>query len=408
MSEHRRRSTSSRREGGRRDGNRRAPRRPTLAGLRFTVEVGPVAHGGHCVARLPAGSLAATGEDLGGTVVFVRHTLPGERVVVVLTDGRPGDRFVRGDAVEVLVAVPERVPAPCPVSGPGGCGGCDFQHVEPAHQRRLKAQVVAEQLQRLAGVTWDGEVEPVPGDADGLRWRTRMRYHPVPGGGRGLRAHRSERVVPVEDCLLEAPGAHVVIEGEPDTESLVEDVRGRRFEVAGDGFWQVHRGAPETLVAAVLDAAQVGPGDRVLDLYAGVGLFTAFLAEISGPTGRVLAVEGDRRAAAYARENLADLPWVEVRDGSVEDVVAGLPAPYDVVVLDPPRVGARRVVVEQVAALAPRRVVYVACDPAAFARDVAIFAEQGYRLGGLRAFDLFPMTHHVECVATLVSSGADG
>jgi tRNA/tmRNA/rRNA uracil-C5-methylase (TrmA/RlmC/RlmD family) len=363
------------------------------------VEVGAVAHGGHCVARLPADA-----PEVGGTVVFVRHALPGEVVTVRITEGAVGDRFLRGDAVVVHTASPDRVPQPCSYAGPGLCGGCDFQHVRVPAQRLLKAQVVAEQLRRLAGLDVAVEVEPVPGDVDGLRWRTRMRYHRTPSGGTGLRRHRSREVLEVDDCLIEAPGALVAVEGEaaPGDETVVETVHDRRFEVAANGFWQVHLGAATALVGAVLEAARPGAGERVLDLFSGVGLFSVFLAEAVGPGGDVLAVEGDPRAAGLAGANLSAYPWAETVHGPVDRVLGDLADdPRDVVVLDPPRTGARRPVVEAVVALAPRAVVYVACDPAALARDVATFAEGGYRLERLRAFDVFPMTHHVECVALL-------
>ena len=374
----------------------------TLAGRRYDVDVGPVAHGGQCVARLPEEL-----PEVGGTVVFVRHTAPGERVTVELTEGAVGDRFLRGDAVEVLRASPDRVVPPCSYAGPGRCGGCDFQHLAVDAQRRLKAQVVAEQLHRLAGLERDVVVEPVPGDDDGLRYRTRMRFHPAGEGRLGLRAHRSHRVVPVDDCLIQAPGAHVTVEGEPGLgRVLTETVLGREYDVAEDGFWQVHQGAPETLVRAVLDGAAVREGDRVLDLYSGVGLFTVPLAEATGVRGHVLAVEGDRVAVDHARANLAPYPWVEVVRGPVARVVGRDPgSPYDVVVLDPPREGAKRAVVEQVVARGPRTVVHVACDPASFARDTALLAGHDYALSSLRAFDLFPMTQHVEVVGTFARTG---
>ncbi|MCR1781509.1 class I SAM-dependent RNA methyltransferase [Nocardioides carbamazepini] len=357
-----------------------------MVGRRFEVEVGPIAHGGHCVARVEE------------RVVFVRHALPGERVVLEITEGTEGDRFWRGDAVEVLIPSTDRVPAPCPYAGPGRCGGCDLQHVGLPAQRDLKAAVVREQLRRVARLETDVEVEAVPGDENGLHWRTRQRYVELPGGGRGMRKHRSHDTVAVDACLLEAPHGPSY------------DVRGRAFEVAtapdqAASFWQVHPGAPEALVGAVLEALDPRPGESALDLYAGVGLFSRFLSEAVGPTGRVAAVEGDPTASGLSERNC---PAVLARAGDVGAVLAdGLPPEWaraDLVVLDPPRAGAKRAVVEQVVARGPRAVAYVACDPAALARDVAIFAEHGYRLASLRAFDLFPMTHHVECVAKLVKS----
>jgi len=362
----------------------RAPRGRSRVGERFEAVVGPVAHGGHCVVRL---------DPPESRVVFVRHALPGERVVVEITEGTEGDRFWRGDAVEVLEASPDRVPAPCPYAGPGRCGGCDFQHVTLPAQRALKAAVVREQLTRLAGITWDGEVEAVPGDEQGLRWRTRQQFVHLPDG-RGMRKHRSRDVIPVDDCLIARTDAR-----EPRPGTVTEVVEPHRFEVAADGFWQVHPGAPRTLLDTVLGLLRPQPGESALDLYAGVGLFTRFLLDAVGPHGRVVAVEGDPAAAAHAATNCPD---AEVQTGDVAGVLAtAYDEPFDLVVLDPPREGARRPVVEQLVGRSPRAIAYVACDPAALARDLATFAEHGYALSALRAFDLFPMTHHVECVALL-------
>jgi len=245
----------------------------------------------------------------------------------------------------------------------------------------------------------------VPGSPDGLRWRTRMQYVGLAEGHYGLRKNHSHDVVRVDDCLIAAPDARVTIAEAPPTGDVVtETVRDRSFDVAADGFWQVHPSAPETLVATVLDLVQPMPGERAVDLYAGVGLFSAFLAEAVGTGGSVLSIEGDRRASDHAKANLRDLRQVKVTPGRVDRVLTELDTMADVVVLDPPREGARKAVVDLVVDLAPRAVAYVACDPAALARDVSYFAERGFQLAELRAFDLFPMTHHVECVALLVRS----
>ncbi|MFP5253343.1 MAG: class I SAM-dependent RNA methyltransferase [Actinomycetes bacterium] len=404
----------------------RTPRGRTLVGERYEVDTGPVAHGGHVVARHE------------GRVLFVRHALPGERVTVEVTEGEEDSRFLRADAVEIHTPSPDRVEAPCPWAGPGLCGGCDFQHVALPAQRELKAAVVGEQLKRLAGIDVDVTVEAVPGERDGLGWRTRLQ-HAVDSDGRpGLRRHRSHDVVTVGRCLIGHPalpdvlgrrwpgasaveaivsssgerlrivqqGSDIVHDG-PDV--LHERAAGRVWEVTGSGFWQVHPGAADVLVEAVVGALAPQPGERVVDLYSGVGLFSGPIAALVGPTGSVVGVEGDRTAVEDARRNLVDLPQVScvvdrvdraLRRGAAGDRV-------DLVVLDPPRTGARRPVVDAVAELGPRAVAYVACDPAALARDVSLFAERGYRLVGLRAFDLFPMTSHAECVALLEKTGSD-
>ncbi len=387
------------------------------------MRVDRVAHGGSVVARHE------------GLVVFVRHALPGERVVARVTEGAEGDRFLRADAVEVLEAAPDRVEPPCPFAGPGRCGGCDFQHVALPAQRTLKAAVVAEQLGRLAGLEVDVVVEAVPGDAEGLDWRTRMQWAVAADGTPGLRRHRSHEVVPVDDCRIAHPGlpdvpgsrwpdasaVEAIVSGAGERLRLVrssdgttfadgplllhERAAGRDWRATGSGFWQVHPGAADALVAAVVEGLAPRPGERAVDLYAGVGLFSAALGEAVGPVGAVLSVEGDASATEDAVVNLSDLPQVRVLTAPVERALAGgeVGGRADLVVLDPPRSGARRAVVEGVADLRPRAVAYVACDPAALARDVATFAEHGYTLTRLRAFDMFPMTHHVECVAVLAA-----
>ena len=414
---------------GRRRPRQRKVRGRSLVGERYDVRPDRIAHGGFVVARHE------------GVVVFVRHALPGERVVVEVTEGQQGDRFLRADAVEVLEASPDRVTPPCPFSGPGRCGGCDFQHVSLPAQRELKAAVVAEQLQRLAGLSVDVTVEGLdrldrPEGADrpeGLGWRTRIQWAVSPSGRAGLRKHRSHELVEVDDCRIGHPALPAVTDTEwPDATSveaivsstgqklrlvttrdgstfadgpavLTEEAAGRTWQVSGSGFWQVHPAAADTLVAAVLDGLEPAPGERVADLYSGVGLFSGALAARVGPTGHVVAVESDQVAVADAAANLADLPQVAIVADRVDRALeADAVGARDLVVLDPPRTGAKRDVVAAVAALAPRAVAYVACDPAALARDIAFFAGEGYVLQSLRAFDLFPMTHHVECVAVLV------
>lgn len=377
-------------------------------GDRVEVEIGPVAHGGHFVAR----------HD--GRVIFVRHALPGEKCVVEITED--SGKFLRGNAVSVVTASPHRVSAPCPLAHPDGCGGCDFQHVSLAEQRALKGFVVSEQLQRLAGISRVVDVEAVPGDGDGLRWRTRMQYVGLPRGEhgrrRGLRKHRSHDVVPVEDCLIAAPDARsVTTRGDgavsaSEVRTISEHVEtsfgDHHFDLAEDGFWQVHPGAPRALVEAVVTMLAPQPGETVLDLYSGVGLFSAFLASAVGKDGALTAVEADPSASAYAAGNLAAFPWAKSVVGRVDRLVGGWTGAHaDLVVLDPPRAGAKRQVVGPVAAMSPRAIAYVACDPAALARDIAYFAEAGYELADLRAFDLFPMTNHVECVALLTKTGSD-
>ncbi len=369
------------------------------------VEIGPVAHGGHWVGRWQ------------GRVVFVRHALTGERVLVRVT--AVAKRHAFGDAVEVLDAAPERVEPPCPIAA--DCGGCDFQHATPTHQRELKRRVVAEQLHRLAGLEWDGEVEAVE---PLIGWRTRVRYHADPSAGEpvwGMHPPRSHAITPLPErgCLIAAPGlerppaaptasdtiagaaaASGVVWFTPGEGRLVrESAAGRDFAVRADGFWQVHPRAAETLVAAVMEGLDPQAGERGLDLYCGVGLFAGALAARGV---EVIGMEGSRSAVELAGRNVPEADFLAGSVGRLESRVRRF---VDLVVLDPPRTGAGASVIEAVLARRPRAIAYVACDPAALARDLGYARAAGWEVDSLRAFDLFGMTHHIECVAILRPGG---
>ena len=406
-----------------------APPRP---GDLLELVAGEAAHGGWCVARTASAGERSAGET-GGRVVFVRHALPGERVRARVTQATA--RFARADAVEILEPSPDRVPPPCPHARPGGCGGCDWQHASLPAQRALKATVIRQQLRRIAGIDRDVAVEPVDGDADGLGWRTRVRFAVRKDGTAGLRQHRSHTVVPVRHCpighdlvnesgaarerwpgarsveVVTAPGSGqvaVLADGAPvrGPQFLERRAAGRSWRTGASTFWQVHPGAASVLAAAVADALRPAPGDTVLDLYCGAGLFAGVLAEAVGPDGTVIGIEADTGAVRDARHNLKPTPWARVHKGDV----AAMLGRYGVsgaslAVLDPPRTGLDRAVTEILAAAGPggplQRIAYVSCDPATLARDLAIFGEHGWNLTVLRAFDMFPMTHHVECLAVL-------
>ena len=349
-------------------------------------------------------------------VVFVTGGLPGETVVVEITQRTK--RFDRGRVLEVIDAAPGRVEPPCPIADQ--CGGCDWQHASPSLQLELKATVVREQLARLAGIEWTGHVQAV---SPTLHWRSRMRYALDEDGAVGLRGRRSNVVVPLPEqgCLVAAEGPDIhdlarlargsqevqVVSSEDGVTILTERkvLRGagvvhetaanQRFEVRADGFWQVHPQAADVLTSAVLRGLDPRPGESALDLYCGVGLFAASLVAAGCA---VLGIEGSRSAIMHARNNV---PGARFIAGSLESQLGALPRRADIVVLDPPRKGAGAAVVERIAALRPRAVAYVACDPSALARDLSTFSGVGYESTSIEAFDLFPMTHHVECVAIL-------
>jgi tRNA/tmRNA/rRNA uracil-C5-methylase (TrmA/RlmC/RlmD family) len=402
-----------------------------------------VAHGGEAVARLAD-----------GRVVFVPFAAPGERVRVWVVDDRR--RFARAELEEVLEPSPDRVEPPCPHFGPGRCGGCAWQHLHPAAQGELKARLVREQLAHLGGLQ-DVPVRPAlrphgagDGEPAGFGYRERATLTAGQDGRLGFLRAASHEVHPVDRCPLLAgdlaelpgqlgrhpPGAKVrlrrgaagerlvvleagaaartrflppagvswvtvrgdgkVVEGE-GAPFVTERVAGVELHVSAASFFQVHRAGAEALVELVAEALEPGQGELLLDLYAGVGLFAA---TVGARAARVVAVESWKPAVRDAKRNLRGH-----RDATVlqDDVANALPrlAPADVAVLDPPRAGAGARVLERLAALGPRAVALVSCDPAALARDVRILADLGYRPAWVQPVDLFPQTAHVEAVTAL-------
>jgi tRNA/tmRNA/rRNA uracil-C5-methylase (TrmA/RlmC/RlmD family) len=374
-----------------------------------------------------------------GRVVFVRHGLPGELVRVEVTEST--SKFSRGDAVAIIEASPDRVNAPCRYAHPRGCGGCDLQHASTSGQLAWKTALVTEHLRRIAGVEPAFTVVEAPSNPKGSR--TRLRCAVDENGRLALRASRSHDVVTLDACWISNPsfatafatswhGAQEVelraigegaafavvrrltprgtmhelcsLRGEPlepSTQSRV-NVRGHVFSVGPRSFWQSHQDAPTMLLDTVLEFADAKADDHVTDLFSGVGLFAVPLAKVVGPGGRVTAVESSPYAVRDARQNAEGQRNVKVREWSVTPrSINDSVGDGDVVVLDPPRGGLAKGAAEALVRRRPRRVVYVSCDAATFARDLKILLAGGYALNQMRVFDLFPMTEHVELVASL-------
>ena len=390
------------------------------------LEVGAMASGGGCVGRAPD-----------GRVVFVRHALPGERVVAAVTGET--SRFLRADAVRVLEPSPDRVEPPCPFAGPGRCGGCDWQHVDVAAQRRLKAGMVAEQLRRIAGVeTGRGGRVGAPGRRTGSVGGRGSGSRSTTGDSVGFRRHRSHAVEPVDGCRLASKEVESVgVEGRtwvgvreievfggpgiggrvtsvtgrqrralaPATAAMLDDVDGglvvdgrtvrpprrvevdvlgRPFIVSAGVFWQVHPGA-RGVAGRTPYWTRLGPrpGETVADLLCrGRSSSRSSSVEPSAGPARSCAVERDRRACADATQNAADLPQVDVvrATGAPALVARGLGTP-DLVVLDPAREGAGKPVMAALAGLRPppRRIAYFLVRRRSFARDVRVLLTPGGR-----------------------------
>jgi tRNA/tmRNA/rRNA uracil-C5-methylase (TrmA/RlmC/RlmD family) len=399
-------------------------------GKELTLNIEKVAHGGIFVARHE------------GRVIFVSHTLPGEKVRARVFEDKGGS-FARAETVEVLEASPHRVKHVWKAAADGAVGGAEFGHIDLNYQLELKADVLEEALSRMAGITMRPVVEQAPGDdlANGLGYRTRVQLHVDELGNVGPYRERSHQVVEVRDLPLAVEdirelGLHLknwsgvrkieiassntgniqysVDKKVKGDERLVERAGGRTFRITGGGFWQVHRKAPDILTNAVNEAIAKAGFDKTadnLDLYGGVGLFAGTIAAKFGVDSVITTVEAFKTATEDAKLNLADLPNVRAILAPTErfldervssHVKNGSPETTATVILDPPRAGAGAKVVGQVLALKPKHIVYVACDPVALARDLKPLTEGGYELASLRAFDLFPHTHHVEAVASLI------
>ncbi len=442
------------------------------AGDTLELDVTDVAHGGVFVAR-HEGRVVFVADAILGERVRARLTDVGKASfwraeTLEVLDASPHRRPHVWRAADL-----DRAPEDRP-------GGADFGHIDLDHQRQLKLRVLVEALERFGGVSspWAtmqqaaavlseaGEVvaEETP---DGTGWRTRVSLHVDDEGRIGPYAARSHRVIPVADLPLAAPAveraAARLTHGRPGRidlvqpadgrvrviprpqerrgprrtrgsaparrdpaahEVVVERVGTREFRVDAGGFWQVHRLAAHSLTqlvaaslrATAVDEAPLDPDAWHLDLYGGVGLFAATLAELAGPDARITTVESDPRATEHAGENLAEWLGARAETARVDRWIARLAAEASaaererlsrgVVLLDPPRSGAGREVVEHIGALRPASVVYVACDPVALARDIATFRTAGYEPVRVDALDLFPHSHHVEAVAVLARASA--
>ncbi len=393
-----------------------------------TIDLDGWAHGGEAVGRLD------------GKAVFVAGGIPGERVGVSVTIDKGS--WARADLVEVLVPSPDRIEPPCPAFG--RCGGCQWQFVAYERQLEAKREVVASQLRHL-GRVGDVDVKPTVPSPNPYAYRNRMSFR-VADGRPAMFQGRSRDLVPLDGCLLLEPGLQpvfdrlgdltgvrrltlragirtgdrlVVVEGlvpdhAADWGSAVARRSGRkltpilgalfinevvdetRFRITGDVFFQVNTDGAEALVAAVRDVLGPVDGTRLLDGYAGVGLFAA---TVGRDAAAVTAVETSGLAI---RDLAVNAPTAKVLRGRFEEFMYER---HELAVVDPPRAGLGDAGVTAVAHAAPSRLAYVSCDPAALARDARLLRAVGYELVSVQPVDLFPQTWHVEAVAGFVRAG---
>jgi tRNA/tmRNA/rRNA uracil-C5-methylase (TrmA/RlmC/RlmD family) len=392
----------------------------------LTLVTGPPANGGSCIARHE------------GRVVFVRYALPDERVRVRVVADRGS--YWHADVIEVLDPSPDRIEPLCPIAGVDGAGCCDLAFADPEAARRLKGAVVANQLVKLGGYRWRDESEATAeplGAGEARGWRTRVRLDVSDDGRAGFHRYHSAELVTDLRCgqlphgaldglsengwpagahlhvALDDDGARHVVQSGPrvgkrTATRVVEGgyeatqrVNGRVWRVPVTAFWQAHRDAARCYSNLVAKWAQVREGMVAWDLYGGAGIFAAVLGEAVGESGRVVSVDTSRGASRSARAALVDLPSVSVVTDSVRRALADEPGRADVAVLDPPRSGAGREVIDLLAAAEVPRIIHIGCEAASFARDIGLYRSHGYRVDELRVFDSFPLTHHIESAALL-------
>jgi len=341
--------------------------------------------------ELVAGGAALARVD--GFPVFAANVFPDDVARVELVEVKKG--YARAELVELVTPGPWRRAAPCPVAGE--CGGCDWTALRLDKQLESKRRILLESLRRIGKITDAPEITLHPSP---LNYRLRSRLH-RDGDAIGFYAMRSNRVVPlarecevvgVETARAPREGQTWEVEGHviEDAELTIDG-----YKLSTDTFFQVNRHLLQTMLRLVSGhAARVKTKKTAIDLYAGVGFFSAPLARMFE---RVIAVEGSSVSVRYARANLPGN--AKLIEAQVERYTAKLPD-ADFVFLDPPRAGTRQEVIETIAERTSERIAYLSCDPVTFARDASRLIASGWRLSTLDLLDLFPNTHHVETLSS--------
>lgn len=377
------------------------------------IELLEMVHGGNALAKVD------------GRAIFVTGGLPGEQVRVTITRDQDSYAFAVVDAV--LEASPHRVAPRCPYFRAGTCGGCQWQHIEYATQLEFKTSIVSEQFRRI-GKFDAAPIRPMIASPEPWFYRTHVTFHRAANGEYGFVAPDDRTVTPVDECCIIRPEllalksaitnggkrarcmvgtdgveTTIVAGDEPPPaaspargEQVHFTIRGETFQVNQNSFFQVNVAQAAVLVDLVLEHLALTGDERVLDLYAGVGLFSLFVARRAR---RVTLIEISRSAIYDARKNLAQFTHVEYIEAAVEQALPRFKRKIDAAVIDPPRAGMKAGALAALIALAPRKIAYVSCDPATLARDARALVDAGYALTSVQPVDMFPQTYHIECVA---------
>lgn len=399
----------------------------------FDIQLEKLTYGGEAMGRLPD-----------HRAVFVPFGLPGERVRVRLTEEKKN--FARGEIVEMLKSSPSRIAAKCKHFGK--CGGCHYQHLPYEKQLQAKRDILIDQLRRIGKIE-DPPVKPMVACPNPWNYRNHVQFSLDQDGRLGFQTPHSNKVVPIEECHLPEPSINELwpqLEFEPETDlervslrlgadddlmlvlesdspeppeleikagisvahmyeentvvmagsdHILMRVLGREFKVSAASFFQVNTVMAGKMVEYLMTNLPITQSTTLLDVYCGVGLFSAFLAP---KCGRVIGIESSESACEDFAVNLDEFDNVELYEDEAEAVIPYLEAKPDIVLVDPPRAGLDKAVVDGILKLNPRLIAYVSCDPSTLARDAARLVNGGYKLREVTPFDLFPQTYHIESI----------
>ena len=378
----------------------------------LTLDIGNIANGGHFVAR----------HD--NQIIFVRHAISGETAKVKIT--ATNSKFAFGDAVEILQSSKDRVPPPCQYSHPEGCGGCDFQHINYRAQSGLKKEVLKDQFKRITKIDISPDIV-TSNPPNGLHWRSRLNLAISENKKVGLRAHKSNTVIEIDKCMIalnEINKSDIFTKNWDNEENLkiscsstneinvsqfeksilgpdklTENVDKNTYTISPKSFWQSHINAPGLLLQQVMREANIKQDEIVCDLYGGVGLFTLPISKLIGKNGQVHLIEMNDTCIEDANIMFKHIDNIYIHHGTVEQKLGSVKN-IDTIILDPPRNGVSKQVINQIIEKKPNTIVYVSCSPSTLARDSKGLLENKYILSNIVGLDLFPMTHHIESVAS--------
>lgn len=405
----------------------------------FELELTAMAHGGSAIGRHE------------GRAIFVPYALPGERITARIVQDK--GRFAYAEGLTLLEPAESRIYPRCPHFGPKRCGGCHWQHIDYAAQLGFKRQIVIDQLTRIGKIEAP-LVHPTLASPQEWEYRSHITLHISPDGRLGFVGTDDQTILPIDECHimrpelldlfesfqidletnpnldrvrfqvgsdpedrlialstrdnelpfieLEVPASVSFLSADEFPEALIGvgyvhySVHQKDFRVTAGSFFQVNLPQAAALVELALTRLDLKGHERVLDLYSGVGLFTAFLAERAA---LVTAVESFEPAVEDADHNLTPYDNVDLVEGSVEEVLESLDERFDAAIVDPPRSGMEGAALDGLVACDPSRIVYVSCDPATLARDAKRLSGHGYTLIEVQPVDMFPQTYHIESVA---------